>query len=358
MTNVEEKKFHLLLVDDAKSEIDSCEIAVYDWNEENRNKKIELYCVGSVDEANKALDKYRIDGAIIDIRLNDDEKGGNAVIESIINKYKIPIIIVTGTPGYTGRNHKCIQCASKPYKYIDAIKYLMEMSEKPLFKVLSSGGMVEWHLVNIFWKSLCPKFQLWDELSCLGKDSERIILRNVLAYMQELLDDENEEYCKEELYLEPTLINKIKTGSVIQSRGEGTFYIVLSPPCDLVKDGKRTPDRVMLCEIEDIKTCHKDVLGKNNGAKGKINDQLQKQYINFLPPCQFFKGGYVNFRKVHSIDFLQLEDYTHEAKLHDAFVKEVLRKFSTYYSRQGQPELDEKNMDVILTICESDNEEN
>ena len=62
---------------------------------------VELKKSASVEETIDKLD-ISFDGAIIDLKLNEDKDGGNKVISEILEKYRIPIAVLTGTPGNFG----------------------------------------------------------------------------------------------------------------------------------------------------------------------------------------------------------------------------------------------------------------
>ena len=59
-----------------------------------------------------------------------------------------------------------------------------------------------------------------------------------------------------------------------------------------------------------------------------------------LPPCKYFSGGLIDFQNVLSVnhdDFF--ENSSVIASINPMFVKDIQARFSHYYGRQGQPQL-------------------
>jgi len=349
------EEYAFLIVDDSDTDLNSCELAVHDINTSS-NKKINLLRAKSSEEYHAILERERVDGAIIDIQLKEgDYKDGNDIIKNIVGKYRIPIAIVTGNPQEIGPEYGCIKQYIKPYRYSEVINELVESRKTPLFRVLRSEGIIEEMLLEIFWKTLCPNFKT---LETLPKDrADRIILRNVMAYLEELLDRKDSSFHQEEIYLQPLFDDRTRTGWIVCKNTTKEKYIVLSPPCDLeVYSGETKTDCVVLCEIENTeKTCHKSCdkkRQKDNKEPNKSDvETIVKhllnnghEYCHYLPKNSLFEGGLINFRMVSSVSVGKLkEEYRVEVRVHDSFVKEIMRRFSSYFARQGQPNLDNKS---------------
>jgi len=121
----------------------------------------------------------------------------------------------------------------------------------------------------------------------------------------QLLEDDDENYFPEEVYLYPHASKHITTGSIVREKTGHQSFVVLSPACDLAirQDGKSNTDHILLVEIESMD----DALeGKNNKGSRERLAKNSRQYRNWLPTTKFFEGGVVNFRKLktfHNNDF-------------------------------------------------------
>ena len=185
------------------------------------------------------------------------------------------------------------------------------------------------------------------KLQAQGIETEKVLLRYAVSHIQELIDDEIPAYITEEMYISPPIGNDIKTGSIVQAKSDGTYCIVLSPPCDLaMHDGKMKTDRVLICEIDsqdEVNARIVDGIASTTKQAKKIATALNNNYTDYyhwLPQNTLFSGGYINFRKVitYSPNELCIRFKHPLIKVQESFVKSILGRFSAYYARQGQPD--------------------
>lgn len=137
-------------------------------------------------------------------------------------------------------------------------------------------------------------------------------------------------------------------------------YIVLSPPCDLaIHEGVMKTDCILVCEIENhdeiIKAGIRETSNKSKKIK-KITKAIKnnnKEYLHWLPANEIFEGGFINFRKAHTFSIKEFKEKfpDPEIKIQDYFVKNILNRFSNYYSRQGQPDFAyDKEAGLIMSV--------
>ena len=174
------------------------------------------------------------------------------------------------------------------------------------------------------------------------------MLRHTLGYLLQLLDKDEDKYFPEEVYLSPPLIDGIHTGSIV--KGEEDFFIVLNPACDLVIRGNEQfkADRILLVKIEkqqDIVDSALLDIQNTNKKKSKLKQVLNNNYTDYhhwLPSTNFFDGGFLNFRHISTLpeeEFIQRFGKP-VIQISPFFVKDVVARFSSYYARQGQPDID------------------
>ena len=146
----------------------------------------------------------------------------------------------------------------------------------------------------------------------------------------------------------PAFENLIKTGSIIQNITNNKFYIILSPMCDLVvrNQGIFKTDKILICEIEGTRNVIDGILNgitKKDAKKRKLENSIknnENNYFHFLPKTEFYEGGFINFRYTLTLtlDILK-KDYTKPIiQISSHFIRDIISRFSTYYSRQGQPD--------------------
>lgn len=354
--------YRILLIEDTESDAKSCKDSVDIMNRQNPEVQVEIETAVSYDEALEKLSKNYLNfaGVIIDIKLNG-ENTGNIIIKEIINKYRLPVAVMTGTPDTILDDGSPIHVYKKGEdKYQNIISDIIKTLGTGLFNVIGGKGIIEITMNQIFWKNLYPQVEMWEELSEKGYETEKILLRFAISHMQELLDYEIPKYVTQEMYIKPPITEDIKTGSIVKNKEDNTYYVVLSPPCDLaIHNGKMKTDTVMVCEIEPLEKISREVIGSASPAKRakslkRAITNNYKEFYHWLPQNDLFIGGYINFRHVYNYSPDELKKQFEKAELHISgyFVKDILSRFSSYYARQGQPdfEFDEEAEKLVKKI--------
>lgn len=353
--------YKFLLIEDSETDIESFTDTVKRMNIEAKEDIYQLRVAKTYDAGISSLSD-ECNGVIVDIKLNG-EKSGNDIIKAIIEKYRIPVVIFTGTPDTDQEEGSPIKVYKKgEARQQEIISDLCMVSDTGLFNVLGGTGILEKVMNQIFWNNLYPQINLWKTKKTNGIDTEKILLRYAISHIQELIDNELPAYATEEMYISPPILADIKTGSIFQSSKDGLFCIVLSPPCDLaMHNGKFKTERILVCEIDNHDSVNQGIVDKET-KRDKKKDAIQNaiknnytDYYHWLPKNSLFCGGYINFRKVITYppnDFFA-EYGKPIAKVQEYFVKNILNRFSAYYARQGQPDFDFKSeMKIIVDeIC-------
>lgn len=342
--------YNFLLIEDSIDDTNSFLDTVKRLNIEAKEERYHLdtaatYAIG-LEKASGNLN-----GIIVDVKLDGDHSG-NEIIREITNKYRVPVVIFTGTPDTEQDDASPIKVYKKgEASHKDILEELCAVSETGLFNVLGMTGTIEKVMTQVFWNNLYPQVGLWKKKKSKGIDTEKILLRYAVSHIQEVIDNEVPSYETEEMYIKPPISEDIKTGSIFQASKDGLLCIVLSPPCDLAKhNGTIKTNRILVCEIDNHDTVNLEIASQSS-KRGDKREDIQKaiknnykDYYHWLPANDLFEGGYINFRKVltYSPERFFEEFDQPKVKVQEYFVKNILNRFSAYYARQGQPDFDFK----------------
>ena len=193
---------------------------------------------------------------------------------------------------------------------------------------------------------ICILSQMDTWISYAEADSERTekaLLRYAPNHLLQLLEENEEDCFPEEVYLYPSVLDRITTGSIVTT--DDQWFVVLSPACDLVPRGKNgilNTDCILLVEIDSVE----QVLGGSK-SKGKVTELCtnKRTYYHWLPQTDFFDGGVLNFRKLTALDKKDFDEKFGKPtiQISPSFVKDIVSRFSSFYARQGQPDIDSKD---------------
>jgi ActR/RegA family two-component response regulator len=373
----------LLIVEDNEQDLKACQDSVTRYQDEKK-QNIDLVVCKSLNDAFNRLDNS-FDGAIIDLKLAAHGDEGNQVIKKIEDfQFRIPIAILTGTPD------NAVKCASSigvfkkgEAKYADLLDTFRGIYNTGLTRIMGGRGEIQKTLSQVFQNMLPLHNRAW---VAYGEHdatrTEKALLRHTLNYLLQLLDGDVENCFPEEVYLHPSPVKSLQTGSIVKRKSDNSFFAVLNPACDLVVrgNGNYKTERILLVEI-DSENIVDQVKGIQNSKSEKELKRIQscehhhpesecykgtltsqKEMIersvsglfknthdlfhHWLPKTDFFTGGFLNFRK---LDSMTKEDFNKNfdlsgIQISPSFIKDVVARFSSYYARQGQPDIDYKGI--------------
>ena len=348
----------LLYVEDKEEDLNTCRDTVVRYEYQTK-RNIELVVVRTVTEALDKIDRT-YDGAIVDLKLDHDWDDGLKVIDAIRGRARMPIAILTATPqhadnsdsvGYLGVYKK------GEIGYDQLFEIFFQVYDTGLTKIMGGRGLIDTTMDKIFWGHMIPLLDDWKGYSAEGKSTERILLRFAVNRLFELLDDDEDIFVPEEMYICPPLGTHVKTGSLVRAKDTGCHYAVLSPACDLVlRNGKPKTTHILYCEIEELDLVIKEITANKNSRdrKDAIQDLIRNtycHYYHFLPQTKLVAGGLVNFRKAVTAEPESFENTFGQptAQISGAFTKDLVARFSSYYARQGQPNFDTKALSSSLS---------
>jgi len=348
------RALRLLIVEDNEEELQICRDTVARYIDETQ-LEVELIECKNVEEAYSKLDNS-FDGAIIDLKLGTQGDEGNQVIHEIIDKhFRIPVAILTGTPDAADMDFAYVGIFKKGDPgagYADILDLFWGIYNTGLTRIMGGRGIIEETLSKVFLKNILPQKDKWVEYG--GTDSsrtEKALLRHILSHLLQLLDEDGDHHFPEEVYLAPPFTDKIQTGSIVKEKNGDQWFAVMSPACDLVvrENGKCNTDRILVVEI-DLKTAlfpdfpETDFSNSQKKELEKAFKNTKATYYHWLPKTDFFAGGFLNFRKLSSLttEVFSEKFAAPTIQISPSFVKDMVARFSAYYARQGQPDIDFK----------------
>lgn len=349
----------LLLVEDDEQDRDSCLNAASDFGDDF-NCKITITTCKSIDEAQTALNTSFYDGAIIDMRLAKSGNEGNMVISQIRDGLKrIPVVIMTGTPDVAETDNLPLVniCKKGDVSYRDIIHELYEIYSTGLTKIMGGKGEIEKFLSRIFIDNLLPQRGSWTVYGSDDKDrTEKALLRHTLNHLMLLLDNDIDKCYPEEMYIYPPTSSRLNTGCIVKKQDSEQHFIVMNPACDLAErnGGGCNTDRALLVEIQKLSDIFpgfnfEDLSKSNQKELDKIYRNNKSGYFHWLPKVAFFNGGAINFRIISTHTETELDTKFSKSliQISPAFVKDIISRFSSYYARQGQPDIDHERIKII-----------
>ena len=345
MTNIK-----ILFVEDKEPDIESMKDSLVRFNEE-KTANVSIDIAHNKQEFNEKK-LYDYDAVICDLKIPESSSNpstlgvyGNDILRDIQSEsFNIPVYIITGTMENVECDEVCylgVRTKGDPNVYYETLTDIHSLHDTGIIPIIGARGILQQHIKDIYTKYLSPQIKegTWNRYNSNGKDTQNILIRYVSSILQAKLSN----FCKavsEEMYIIPSPHENIKTGTILQKDEE--FYVVLNPECDLVirDDGTPKTDFVLICKLNyDYATFKRE-----NKDKLK-NYNLPHAY--FLPQNSVFSKGYLNFRNVQSVPYNDIiTNYTIKGQITDCFTKEIVQKFSSYYSRQGQPDLYEDATDL------------
>jgi CheY-like chemotaxis protein len=343
--------FRLLFVEDNTLAIETFKQDLERFKVEREIEDCFVQYATSLDEAVKQLDNS-FDGAIIDLKLGKDDSkySGNEIVDKILNTYRIPIVIYTSTPQQQESWPRHIKVYVRGQStYLQVLNDLDSLYRTGITKVAGGRGLIEEKIDHIFWQHLLPLLDVWKKYNKDESISERTLLRFTVNHLMEHLDDDSDTFIPDEVYITPPIRgNSIRTGCIVKQKQSEKHFVILTPACDLVirQSGQAKTSDILLCEIEPLESaknlCQATKKDKREIFFKDLANNNYCPYYHFLPQVTRFPGGIINFRKVYTIQPSLFEN-TYSTPLHQissAFIKDIVARFSVYYSRQGQPSFD------------------
>lgn len=359
----------LIIVEDDNDQITAYRDSISALNAEGDIQIEEPKIVGTLTDALSAIESENFDAAVVDLKLsNGQDYEGNDIIKQIVNIKRFPVFVYSAHLGDLDPavpESFFFQKFEKTGTVLlrDILIKIRDIYKTGVTKILGRGGTIEKHLIDIFWKHVAESF---DNLCRKGID-EKQLLRYITGHLYEYLelgetDGTFKKYLPEEVYIKPSIKSQFFTGSIIKEKNGDKKFIILTPQCDIVNKkakhlllasmGNLTENPIQDWKSKSSAEIPEALPEEQREARTEEKETaaeiLQKVVNNngpykyyFLPPSSNFEGGLVNFQELESVESSNIgERFDIVAAVNSQFLKDIVAKFSFYYSRQGAPEIE------------------
>jgi hypothetical protein len=333
---------NLLIIEDEQEQIQMYQDVINSFNKQNETYIIKEVICKTFEEGKSALYSPNYDAAIIDLKLsNSVELEGRSLVEAIYQKIKIPVFVYSGSISQI--NDIIENFLFRKYSRTSDLKIILKEIETIFSTGITSfirqNGLIDETLTKIFWKHLSKDLNIW-----IQHNNPKTLLRYILSLFQEYLDIDIEgnfeDYHPQEIYLEPPVKVNLHTGDIVEI-GDKLFLLV-TPSCDMVlyknKNGSsRKAEKILLASISKFEVNLLCINNKGEIDKGKISNYVKNHSYryHYLPPFKENDGFLVDFQNLKSISEDEITGRV--ATISSSFIKDIISRFSNYYSRQGQP---------------------
>ncbi|MDV4031412.1 hypothetical protein CMT49_04795 [Elizabethkingia anophelis] len=356
-------EFNLFIAEDDDNVIDGYKSNIDSYNATNQQIRIVCTIEKDKDVAIQILKNTdnSYDGAIIDLDLKQSggtDSSGNEIVKEIKNNLRFPVFVISGTTHNLDpelRSESIFFKVRERDVQFDYIEEFISIFNTGITHILGRKGTINEYLNKIFWNHLSGTMNTWvSDTLRTPEHKQKSLLRYTLLHIQEYLElteESNfEDYHPAEIYLLPPVKNKVFTGDLVTEKSTSKNFIVLTPSCDLAQSKAKD---ILLGEIESesegllnekigiVKrgTANAEVLqGAEKDLKALIGNSYSNKY-HFLPKYSSLGSGLINFQKLKSVRVRDFEtNFDRIASINSNFTKDIIARFSYYYSRQGSPD--------------------
>jgi len=357
------KELNLLIVEDDSNVIATYTRDIDSYNKTNSEIKIEVTILSHKDQA---IDMLRnsdnvFDGAVIDLDLKQSggsDSSGNEVIKEVKNNLRFPVFVISGT------SHNIDPSLSEETSFFkvrnrdddfDFIDEIVAVYNTGITEILNRKGTIEKYINDIFWNHLSSSLDLWtNDEKRNPEEKQKSLLRYTLLHLQEYLDINSsgnlEKYHPAEFLITKPIKPNIFTGDILQTK-QNKRCIVLTPACDIdLKNGKRKADKILTINIVNPNEIDPEFSNPemSGGKKSKISQILNNSNPRYhcIPSSNNFSIGIIDFQDKYTTDSDSIDKAITDSRteriatISHPFLKDIIARYSNYYSRQGSPDFD------------------
>lgn len=345
---------NLLIVEDDPAQTQAYRRAIDNWNNEEHGTAINFDFADDLSTVESLVLSKHYDSAIVDLALKGDsgnQHSGNDVIRIIRENLRYPVYVVSGNTSdiegeFTG--HPFIEAFNRGIRVKEELLPLIVKRYKTgVANVVSGRGLMESALKQVFYEHLPDAIQHWEDSDLTPAIKEKQILRYVLSHMQEILDiDEvgkDDKRSQAEVYIMPPVRKDIYSGLIVKHKESGEFFMVMTPACTI---SQGNADFYQLAKLIMLKE-HPKVAAKKTSSAARIQEiskvvKDNNQRYHFLPNFKDMDARVIDFQQITSVKKSEISDelYDYIGSVTPAFYKDIVVRFTSFYSRLGSPDFE------------------
>lgn len=349
---MEKEIINIIIVEDDIDQQKMYKDCIDEFNKEDAEYEIEVFQFKDDSEVPNTLYNHRIDAIIIDLNWGNGSlvAEGSMLVDKIREDCRVPIFIISGNLGLFESDYeetiifKKYQRDSVDFEQV--LEEIKELYRTGYTKAIGNGSKLDKMIGEVFWQHMSKVIAHWKDFD--EEIKVQRMLRFAATRINEMLtkngEDKHDYYDAVEFYITQSENKKIFTGDIINYESEQ--YIVMTAACDIENDKS---DYVVLCKIDNeiLNDIYTGLKEDNTKAKSNFDGYIKnnKQRYHLLPPCDLFPSGAVDFQCIKSVPKNEIESLKSDISINPVFVKDIQARFSHYYGRQGQPQL---NKDSII----------
>jgi len=358
---------HILIVEDDEDLRNSYVKQIKLFNLDQQDVNITYDLAKNYEEGESKLES-NYDIVILDLKLvrGGLEYKGRELLTKVKKELRYITYVITGNPEVVeeeaSNQNTFFKIRVKGEKNSDftvILKELIKIYNTGITNILNKKGTIERYLTNIFWNHLSNSMDLWvNDDARNSEEKEKSLLRYTLLHMQEYLEISTsgnlEKYHPAEFYISEPVKNNIFTGDIVVFE-DGTRHIVLSPACDIdLKNGVRKSKKILFLKI--VNPIDIDVefnnpkMSKSKQGELKAHIRNTRPRYHFTPNAGNILKGFIDFQNKLTIEDTLIDEHLQNglkqriATISSPFLKDIIARYSAYYSRQGSPDFDEKEI--------------
>lgn len=349
----------ILIAEDDPQALESWERDIRDFNARpEREHKFVAQYAKSKRSALAVLDRFRINGAVIDLRLPDDDQEvksigtdplGNSVLETILLQVGVPAVLYSGWVKEASGTVKasrihCIQ--KKGGGAMAALEWLSE-HESLMSAMEKTRKSMAQEAAKLFSQYIWPRWENeWKNMTNPGVLAG-VLTRQTAHHIAEVLTLPPELCHPEEFYHCPPINERLSTGDLTTLNDK--VFVIVTPRCNMAR--AQYPNNLMLAYCKPMGTDWTGLRERFNGSETKqakadkhlheLACQAVPISAHFLAPCGANGPWMVDFGEICTLPSSQAPALLESrfASIAPQFVPNLVQRYAAYLGRIGQPDL-------------------
>ncbi|MBY5894895.1 response regulator [Rhizobium leguminosarum] len=361
------RRQYILFVEDEKFNHELFSYAIQDWNSAHfeEGKEFVPEIATSYEDAVTALARFKIDCALLDLRLPEKSEGGkenpiigNKLANEVLFIQGLPLAILSGHPDEVDESlteGDLVRTFNKGDKdgFEQALAWLADKWEMMETLRAAKNG-IDQMSATVFANRLWPRWSTFSKLEQGKEKLIKIISRQYVGHVADIMGLDSElgvGWHPFESYNIPSLFNdRAHTGDIFEIKGE--LFLVLTPQCDMANQ-KITNVILAKCARgisnwdENLGILKDPPSQTKKDRSSKFFSDLVNQNLpasmHFLPPLPGTQEPLlVTFSDLQTVPLgdLNKELGSRVASVSNPFISNLVQRFGAYVSRTGQPNLE------------------